>query len=58
MLIEYWMPSLDSIKSVVTDPAWEEKAVKGQEDYLDIEKGTVWITEETLYMDNNEVVQS
>jgi hypothetical protein len=54
VVIQYWMPDLDCLLKVVTDPEWEGKAVKGQEEYIDVSRGTAHICEETTYLDGEE----
>ena len=56
VVIQYWMPSLDNLMKVVTDPDWEGKAVKGQEKYIDVSRGTTHICEETVYLEDGQVI--
>jgi hypothetical protein len=56
VVIQYWMPSLDSLMQLIQDPDWEGKAVKGQEDWIDTTRGTVHMTHETTYIENGEIV--
>ncbi|KIW00115.1 uncharacterized protein PV09_08297 [Verruconis gallopava] len=57
IVIQYWFPSMECLKKLVADPDWDGKAVKGQEDWIQIEKGTVSLCHETTYIDEGEILQ-
>ncbi|KAI1459959.1 hypothetical protein F4805DRAFT_472536 [Annulohypoxylon moriforme] len=55
LVIEYWLPSLSVLKDLHTDPEWNEKAVKGQDNWLDSSKTLVHIGYETVYMGDGNI---
>ena len=54
VVIQYWMPDLDCLAKVVSDTDWSGKAVKGQEKFIDMSRGTAHIGEETTYLEDGE----
>jgi hypothetical protein len=43
---------------MVSDPDWNGKAVKGQENFVDIEKGTVHVCHEITYLEGGKIVDA
>ncbi|KAI1392919.1 uncharacterized protein F4822DRAFT_426120 [Hypoxylon trugodes] len=56
LVLEYWMPDLSCLNSLIEDPDWNGKAVKGQEDWLDMSRSTIHIGYETTYLEDGNVV--
>jgi hypothetical protein len=56
IVIEYWMPDLNCLLQLVSDPDWNGKAVKGQENWIDVHRGTVHLAHDTTYIENGEIV--
>ena len=56
LVLEYWMESLESVKALAMDPEWNEKAVKGQGDWLDMSRAGIHIGYDTTYLDRGEIV--
>ncbi|KAI6085820.1 hypothetical protein F4821DRAFT_239661 [Hypoxylon rubiginosum] len=56
-VVEYWMPSLECFKKLVSDPEWLEGAAKDQDNYLDMSRSTVHIGEEVTYLENGKVLK-
>lgn len=55
MVLEYWMYDLESLKSLIMDPEWQEKAVKGEDQWLDLSKATIHIGYNTTYLEGGEI---
>jgi hypothetical protein len=55
-VIQYWMPDLECLMKVVTDPEWEAKAVKGQDEFIDVSRGTTHLAVETTYLEDGKVL--
>lgn len=54
MVIQYWMPNLECMFKVVTDPEWNGKAVKDQENWLDMSRAEAHVCHETVYLEDGE----
>ncbi|KAI1414070.1 hypothetical protein F5Y13DRAFT_159665 [Hypoxylon sp. FL1857] len=52
LVLEYWVPDLKFVENLVADPEWNEKAVKNQEEWIDVNRSTVHIGYETVYLEN------
>ena len=52
MVIQYWMQDMSCLTNVVTEPEWEGKAVKNQEDWIDITRSTTHLCHEETYLDD------
>ena len=52
MVIQYWMPSLECMAKVVADPEWAGKAVKDQDQWLDMTRCEAHVCHETVYLED------
>ncbi|XXH05459.1 hypothetical protein Hte_011886 [Hypoxylon texense] len=57
-VLEYWMPDLGCLRTLVMDPDWAEGAVKDQDNWLDMSKSTVHIGHDMTYLENGKVVNA
>ncbi|KAM3086804.1 hypothetical protein ACMFMG_000925 [Clarireedia jacksonii] len=56
-VIEYTLPSVQSIGNIMSDPDWEEKALKDQENWVDMSRALVSVGFYTPYLvESGEVV--
>ncbi|KAH9992258.1 hypothetical protein F4779DRAFT_609322 [Xylariaceae sp. FL0662B] len=58
MVIEYWVPDLDVLKKLIVDPEWVDKAVRNQEDWIDMTTSTSHVGYETRYMENGQIIKA
>lgn len=49
------MPSLSCLKTLVEDPEWIEKAIKGQEDWVDMSRSTIHLGPDVTYLENGTI---
>ena len=54
-LIEYTLPSAQTIENVMTDPEWIE-AVQDQEDWVDTSKALLSVGYHTQYLSDGKVI--
>ncbi|KAI1387157.1 uncharacterized protein F4822DRAFT_405627 [Hypoxylon trugodes] len=52
LVLEYWMPSLDCLKNLVTDPEWNEMAADGEANWIDMSRSTIHVGYETAHLEN------
>ncbi|KAI4861085.1 hypothetical protein F4820DRAFT_434706 [Hypoxylon rubiginosum] len=57
-VLEYWMPDLTCLKSLVMDPEWVGGAVRDQDDWIDMSKSTVHIGYDTTYLENGKILNA
>lgn len=55
--IEYIIPSMDTVKAVITDPGWPA-AIAHQADWIDVNKALVSIGYATTYLEDGKIVSS
>ncbi|PQE16661.1 dimeric alpha-beta barrel protein [Rutstroemia sp. NJR-2017a BBW] len=53
--IEYWLPDLDCVMKLMTDPDWPA-AIKNQDDWVDMSRALVSVGYETPYLLDGEIV--
>ena len=58
MVLEYTMYDLGSLISLNSDPEWQEKAIKGQEDWLDLSKAAMHVGYTTTYLEGGEITNA
>ncbi|KAI0384268.1 hypothetical protein F5Y04DRAFT_249403 [Hypomontagnella monticulosa] len=55
LVLEYWLPSMSCLQALVTDPEWTEKAIKGQDDWVDMSKSIIHLGPDTTYLENGSI---
>lgn len=55
-VLEYWLPDMGCLKNLIADPEWNESAVKGQDDWLDMSKSTIHIGYDTTYLEDGNIL--
>lgn len=51
--MEYYLHDLNCLKTLISDPDWSEKAVNGQEDWVDMSRSTIHIGYESTHLDGD-----
>lgn len=57
LVLEYWMPELSCLYGLVSDAEWNEKALKGQDQWLDMSRSTTHITNEETYLEGGNILK-
>ncbi|KAK1950799.1 hypothetical protein LY78DRAFT_594799 [Colletotrichum sublineola] len=53
--LEYWVDDLETMKSLVSDPKWTQKALKDWNDWIDASRSTIRIGYDTTYLEHGAI---